>query len=268
MFTSTTGRVAAVWNRRPILWILVRRDLRVRYARSILGYLWTILDPLAMALIYFMVFAVIFDRSDAGHQPYFLFLLVGLLSWQWFSSSVAESARALLAEAKLVRSSNLPREMWVVRVVIAKGVEYVLSLPVLALFLLVYLVRGEATLTWRLVLFPMGLALQFLVQVGIGLLLAPTTVLVEDTVRVVRIVLRMAFYCTPIIYSLDRAPWWLERLLWLNPLSGVLELYRAGMFPDPIQWQPLAISVTLAVTALVGGLVLFARLERAVLKEI
>ena len=61
------------------------RDLRVRYSRSVLGYLWTILDPLLMSLIYFLVFVYIFKRGDLGHEPYFLFLVVGLLSWQWFS---------------------------------------------------------------------------------------------------------------------------------------------------------------------------------------
>ena len=93
-------RYRGIWARKAILNTLVRRDLRVRYARSWLGYLWTIIDPLAMALIYFVVFAVIFKRPDAGHKPYFLFLLLGLLPWQWFNASINESARALVAEAR------------------------------------------------------------------------------------------------------------------------------------------------------------------------
>ena len=93
-------RYRGIWARRAVLDTLVRRDLRVRYARSWLGYLWTIIDPLAMALIYFVVFAVIFKRPDAGHKPYFLFLLIGLLPWQWFNASINESARALVPEAQ------------------------------------------------------------------------------------------------------------------------------------------------------------------------
>jgi ABC-2 type transport system permease protein len=234
-------RFSRIWSQRGILLTLVQRDLRVRYARSWLGYLWTIIDPLAMALIYFMVFAVIFRRDDAGHKPYFLFLLLGLLPWQWFNASINETARALVAEAKLVRSTNLPRELWVVRVVIAKGIEFLLSLPVLLVFVLVYVVLGDATLNWRLILFPVALALQFLLQTGIGLLLAPATVLADDTIRVVRIALRMLFYGTPIIYSLDFAPHWVQTALWFNPMTGILELYRAGFFPHPLQMAPLAV---------------------------
>lgn len=261
-------RWGRVWDRRAILKTLVQRDLRVRYARSWLGYVWTVLDPLAMALIYFMIFAVVFKRPDAGHKPYFLFLITGLLAWQWFNSSVNETARALLAEAKLVRSTNLPRELWVIRVVLAKGVEFLLSLPVLLGFALIYLVRGDLDLNWRLVLFPVGLVLQFLLLVGIGLLLAPATVLADDTIRVVRIILRMMFYCTPIIYVVERAPEWLQVLLWFNPLSGILEFYRAGFFNAPMNWPPVFAGLAVTAVLIGAGLIVFGRLERAVLKEI
>lgn len=258
----------ALWARREILSTLVRRDLRVRYARSVLGYLWTVLDPLAMALIYFMIFAVVFKRPDAGYHPYFLFLLIGLLAWQWFNASVSETSRALLAEAKLVRSTRLPRELWVIRVVIAKGVEYLLSLPILLLFAAYYVLNGTTHLNWRLVLFPVGLVLQFLLQVGIGLLLAPVTVLIDDTTRVVRIILRMMFYTTPIIYTIDRAPEWLKVVLWFNPLSGILEFYRAGFFPNHLQRAPILAGMAVTLVYLVVGAYTFTRLERAVLKEI
>ncbi|MGO4600046.1 ABC transporter permease [Terrabacter sp. 2RAF25] len=261
-------RFSRIWSQRGILLTLVRRDLRVRYARSWLGYLWTVIDPLAMALIYFMVFAVIFQRGDAGHKPYFLFLLVGLLPWQWFNASINETARALVSEAKLVRSTNLPRELWVIRVVIAKGIEFLLSLPVLFAFVLAYLIRGETSLNWRIVLFPLGLALQFILQTGIGLLLAPATVLADDTIRVVRIALRMLFYGTPIIYTLDKAPDWLQTALWFNPMSGILELYRAGFFPQKLQIAPLVVGALMSLALLAWGAVTFARMERAVLKEI
>ncbi|NUS41465.1 MAG: ABC transporter permease [Terrabacter sp.] len=261
-------RFSRIWGQRGILLTLVQRDLRVRYARSWLGYLWTIIDPLAMALIYFLVFAVIFQRGDAGHKPYFLFLLLGLLPWQWFNASINETARSLVAEAKLVRSTNLPRELWVVRVVIAKGIEFLLSLPVLFAFVLVYVLLGETSLNWRLVFFPVALALLFVLQTGIGLLLAPATVLADDTIRVVRIALRMLFYGTPIIYTLDKAPDWLQTALWFNPMSGILELYRAGFFKEHVQVAPLLVGTVMSFLFLAWGVVTFARMERAVLKEI
>ncbi len=264
-------RGKAVYARREVLRTLVVRDLRVRYAQSVLGYVWTILDPLLMSLIYFVVFVHILKRGDLGHQPYFLFLVLGLLSWQWFSGSMSDTSRALIQESKLVRSTNLPREIWVVRVVASKGVEYLLSLPVLVVFLVVYLVRGEAHLNGWLVLFPLGLLLQVIAQVGLGLILAPVTALVTDTQRVVRIFLRMLFYLTPVIYAGRLVPPPYDKITWINPMTGILEAMRAGFFAHdtlPIVWGAIAAAVVISVLLLVVGSWTFSRLERAVLKEL
>jgi ABC-type polysaccharide/polyol phosphate export permease len=260
-----------LWSRRGVVATLVTRDLRVRYARSVLGYVWTVLDPLLMSLIYFVVFVFIFKRGDLGHQPYFLFLVVGLLSWQWFSAALTDTSRALISEAKLVRSTNLPRQIWVVRVVLSKGVEYLFSLPVLAAFLVFYLIRGDAHVNGWLVLFPFAVLLQGVALLGLGLTLAPLTVLVTDTQRVVRIVLRMLFYATPVIYATKLVPEPYDKITWLNPMTGILEAMRAGFFRHdriPIQWGAIAVAVVVSVGLLFIGLTVFRRLERAVLKEI
>ncbi len=254
--------------KRRILGTLVQRDLRVRYAGSAIGYLWTILDPLAMSAIYFVVFTVIFKARSVGYQPYVLFLIVGLLAWQWFSSSLTETSRALLAESRLVRSTNLPRELWVVRVVIAKGIEFLLSMPVLAGFTLYYLIKGDAHLNPRLLLIPLALVIQFVLLTGIGLILAPITALVTDTARVVRIVLRMGFYSTPIIYGVHAAPESLRTVLLFNPMTGILELYRAGFFPQDLNEKSVFLSAVISLVVLLIGTLVFERLESAVLKEI
>jgi len=231
--------------KRRILATLVRRDLRVRYGGSPIGYLWTIIDPLAMAAIYFVVFTLIFKARSVGYQPYVLFLIVGLLAWQWFSGSLTETSRALLAESRLIRSTNLPRELWVVRVVIAKMIEFILSMPVLAGFTIFYLIKGDAHLNARLLLVPVGLFLQFVLLTGIGLILAPITTLVTDTARVVRIVLRMGFYSTPIIYGVHAAPASLREVLLFNPMTGILELYRAGFFPHDLNYKSVVLSAVI-----------------------
>jgi len=261
----------AVLVKRNVLWTLVIRDLRVRYSRSVLGYVWTILDPLLMSLIYFVIFVYIFKRTELGHDPYFLFLVAGLLPWQWFSGVVTESSRALIQEAKLVRSTNLPREIWVARVVVAKGIEYLWSLPVLVFFTLFYVIRGEAHLNAWLVLFPLGIMVQFVFLVGLGLILAPVTALVTDMQRVIRILLRMLFYLTPVIYAGHLVPQPYDVLTWLNPMTGILEMMRAGFFSHdtfPILWGAIGVGLAVTVITLLVGFVVFARLERAFLKEI
>jgi ABC-2 type transport system permease protein len=264
-------RTQAIMARRSVLWTLVIRDLRVRYSRSVLGYVWTILDPLLMSLIYFLVFVYIFKRDDLGHEPYFLFLIVGLLSWQWFSGSLTDTSRSLIQEAKLVRSTNLPREMWVLRVVLSKGIEYLLSLPVLIFFLAVYLVRGDVHLNGWVLLFPVGILIEAVALIGIGLILAPVTALVTDTQRVIRIVIRMLFYATPVIYASRLVPEPYDKITWLNPMTGILEIMRAGLFSHekyPIVWEAVGVSAVMSVILLFVGVSVFGRLERAVLKEI
>ncbi len=260
--------IAEVIERRHVLWTLVRRDLRVRYSRSVLGYVWTILDPLLMTLIYFVVFTFIFKAHRVADQPYFLYLISGMLAWQWFNGTTNDTARALLQEAKLIRSTNLTRELWVIRIVIAKGIEYLLSLPILITVFVFYVIRGEAHLDYEIIFFPLGILLQFILLVGLGLILAPITVLVTDLERVVRIFLRLLFYLTPVLYALKSVPDKLRYVIEANPLAGILSLYRGGLFPSAVNWKSVGASAVISVLLLVVGSIVFSRLERAVLKEI
>ena len=261
--------MAAVTRRRSIVWTLVQRDLRVRYSNSLLGYVWTVLDPLLMATVYFVVFTFIFKAgARVADRPYFLYLLSGLLAWQWFTASVNDTTKSLIQEARLVRSTNLPREIWVIRCVVAKGVEFLLSLPVLVGFVIYYLVRGRVDLDWELVFFPLGMLLQFLLLVGLGLILAPLTVLATDMQRVVRILLRFMFYLTPVLYGTHAVPEVLRVILAFNPLNGILSLYRGGLFARSVSWFDVGLSTAITLVLLVVGFWLFARLERTVLKEI
>ncbi len=257
------ARPAALWGRRRAVRLLVARDLKVRYASSALGYLWSVLEPLLLAGIYWFVFTQVFTRT-VGAEPYIVFLLAGLLPWTWFNGAVTDAARALHTEAKLVRSTNVPREVWVVRVVLSKGVEFLLSLPVLFGFAFAF----AAPLDWHLVLLVPGAVLMAVLVLGVGLLLAPMVVLVRDLERVVRIALRLGFYATPVIFAVSDVPGRLSAFFALNPLAGVIELNRAGFSSEPVQWHLVGISVGAAVVLLALGWAVFARLERTVLKEI
>jgi len=257
------ARPVALWERRHALLLLVARDLKVRYGSSTLGYLWSVLEPLMTALIYWFVFTQIFTRKG-GAEPYIVFLLAGLLPWTWFNGGVNDAARSMNTESKLIRSTNLPREVWVLRVVIAKGVEYLLSLPVLFLFAICYSVPFR----WQLLYLVPAVLLQTVLVFGIGLLLAPMVALVRDLERVVRIALRLGLYFSPVLFSVSQvpAPW--NVAFAVNPLAGILELSRASFFPEHVHWLHVAWSLVFSLLLLGVGWCVFARLERTVLKEI
>ncbi len=262
-------RIAAIWRKRRVLALLVRRDLKVRYADSILGYLWTILDPLLMGLIYWFVFAAIFQRS-VGQEPYILYLLAGMLPFRsWFTGALSASVRAIKGE-RLVRSTALPREIWVLRVVCSKGIEYLFSLPVLLGFAVAY----RHGVTWQIVYMLAGMALQFVLMTGLGLFVSALGSLARDVDRVMGILNRLLFYATPIIYGLNdvlhnpHIPDFVKYAYAANPMTGIVSLYRVGFFPGELNMTMVVSSIVGSVVALVVGWWVFVRLEPTMLKEI
>lgn len=255
---------------RHSLWLLTTRDLKVRYSTSFLGYFWSILDPLVMAGIYWFVFTVIFQRG-VGHEPYIVFLLTALLPWMWFNGSISDATRAFQREAKLVRSTKIPRTIWVARLVLSKGIEFVVSIPVVAIFVIASLFTPTpAHLHWEILLLPLGIVLQGILILGIGLIVAPLVVFFRDLERAVKLALRFLFYASPIIYGiadLHRYPS-LEIIAAFNPLSGIFAIYRSAFFPSELNWLHVGVSAVMSLAILGVGLLVFRRTISAVLKEI
>ena len=146
--------------------------------------------------------------------------------------------KALSKDSKLVRSTNLPREIWVLRIVASKFAEFVYALPVLAMFALI----THAHLNRYILVWPLAMLLQAVLLTGCGLLLAPRRSCTATSSGVMRIVIRLLFYFSPIIYGLNdvegRFGPVVGKLYILNPLAGIFDLYRLAFFPD--QWVGLA----------------------------
>jgi ABC-2 type transport system permease protein len=265
-----TARIGTLWDNRRVLSLLITRDLKVKYADSVLGYIWSILEPLAMAGVYWFVFTKLMNRQ-VGAAPYIVFLLCGMLPWQWANAVLRSSMNALSKDSKLVRSTNLPREIWVLRTVGSKFAEFMYSIPVLALFA----VLNHAEVNWRVLFTPLAILLQTVLLTGAGLLLAPLAVLYGDIERLMRIVLRLLFYFSPIIYGLHdvtsgkRHLGVFAHVYILNPFAGIIDLYRAAFFPQQWGgWEAVVVAAVVSTVILFAGIVVFHRLEGAVLKEI
>lgn len=247
------------------LGILSARDLRVRYATSFLGYLWSVLDPLVMSVIYWFVFTQVFNRGERiGAEPYIVFLITALLPWVWFNTSVSDFTRAFRKDARLVRSTSIPRSIWVNRIVLSKGTEFVFSLPVLAIFA----IFAGAPVGWGILWFPVAVLLQTMLLIGLGLLVAPLCVLFSDLERTTALILRALFYASPVIYSISDLPAPFDTIGAFNPLAGIFTLYRMAFFPQQWDTRVVVIGAVLSVLILVLGVWVFRALERTVLKEL
>ncbi|ALX66689.1 ABC transporter permease [Microbacterium sp. XT11] len=272
MSGSTVGAPGTPRRYLHSLWLLSARDLKVRYSTSFLGYLWSVLDPLVMSAIYWFVFTQVFHR-DVGEEPYIIFLISALLPWVWFNAAVGDFTRAFKKDARLVRSTAIPRTIWVNRIVLSKGVEYLFSLPVLAIFIVVnVIVEKDPAQTvhigWGALWMPVAVLMQTILLVGLGLLVAPLCVMYVDLERTTALILRALFYATPIIYNVTDLPGFAQTLGAFNPLAGIFMLYRMPFFPE--QWNPFALTVSAVMTVAIFGLGVwvFRTLERPVLKEL
>lgn len=244
--------------------MLVLRDLQRQYTKFRLGYLWTIIEPLGMAIVLWFVFTMLLGPRKLGLQPYLLFLTIAILPWWWFTKGIAQMARVFSKNKAQLRTSILPTELWVLRVLVVSMMEFILSLPVVVLAVLI----TRDWPSWLIVLFPVGIALQFLLMYGLGLLISSWAVVIPDLARIVRIIMRALFYLTPVIYSIMNIPDRVRPFAALNPLVAPLGLYRVAWWPDEHESiRAFAISLAVGVVIMIVGYVTFRRLEPRILKE-
>ncbi|MHB8796654.1 MAG: ABC transporter permease [Candidatus Nanopelagicales bacterium] len=254
----------SLWEHRQVLRMLVLRDLQTQYKKFRLGYLWTILEPLGMSVVLWFVFSVLLGARDLGLQPYLLFLSIAILPWWWFTRGISATTRVFRRKGGQLRISLLPTELWIVRVIASTMIEFLLSLPVVLLAMVL-----TRTLPGPLIVFfPVAIIVQFLFMYGLGLLIASWSVVVPDLARIVRIVMRALFYLSPVLYSISNIPAQVQPLAAFNPLVGILGLYRIGFWPEEIETVgAYAISLGICATTLAVGIVVFRRLEPRILKE-
>lgn len=260
---TTVGPQGSFRRNLHSLWLLSGRDLRVKYATTWLGYAWSILDPLMMCAVYWLLIVLIIGRSG-GVEPFVVFLISGLLPWQWFTTAVTGATSAFTKDKKLVRSTGASNIIWVLRVVLTSSISYLLSLPILVIFLILNGVPVGPGIAW----FPVAFLLQAILCTGLGLILAPLCILITDLSRIVMITVQFLFFASPILFEHGRLPEWLMWLDRVNPLFGIMTMYRLGYWPE--LWNTGAIlasfSITIAIFAL--GVIVFPLLIRPVLKDL
>jgi ABC-2 type transport system permease protein len=254
-------RLYDVWLRRDVLRMLVDRGLKAKYSSSVLGYAWSLIEPAMFILTYFLLLKI-FNRN---YPMYPLFVGSTVLAWQWFNGTVNSALSSLRANARLITSVNLPREIYPLANTVQKAVEYAFSVPVLLLVALIYQAKPSAYAP----LLPLALLLEFMICTGMGLLVSALNTVLRDVQRGIGIVLRMMFYLSPVLYPLQKLPAKWRAIEAINPLTGVLEMQRAVWFPSYwTGWQPVFNSMIGATIVLIAGFTVFARTERTVLKEL
>lgn len=257
---------------RYLLQNLIRRDLKVRYRNSILGVLWSLLNPLLMMLVFSIIFGKLITREDIRQFP--VFFLVGLLPWHFFSNSLIAGTASIIASDSMVKKIYFPRELLPTSATIVNLVNFLISLLILVIFLYI----SGLGLTVYALWVPVLLVIQFLFTLGLVLILSALNVFYRDVIMVVDVILLAWFFMTPIIYPLE----WLGNttqilgitlnpavvLRWLNPMASLVDGYRTVLWgtmgsSGAVSMDP-AYLVRTFITALVifvVGYSLFSRLQ-------
>ena len=268
----TTG-VSALWRNRSTMGTLIQRDLAVKYQRSMLGYLWSLIEPMGLAAIYWFIFGVLFGSHGHGvsQAQYPLFLVTGIFAWQWASSAMSESTNALTSQSALITTMRVPREIFPVAKVFARFAEFAAGLPVILLFAIVF----DGDFGWYLFALPLAIVLQVTLLVGIAFILSSVNVLMRDVERFMRLVMRILFYAAPTIYPLGRVieaesmPHWAKLVYQANPFVGIIQLQHGAWLPQqlPNPWL-LGYTAGFSLLLLFIGWWIFRKLEPKVLKEL
>lgn len=266
-------------EQRELLGNLVLRELRSRYKKSVLGWTWSLLNPVASVIVYTVVFGVFLKidppKGDpSGLDSFVIFLLCALIPWNFFANSVSTSIEVLVGNANLIKKVYFPRELLIASTIGALGVTFLIELGVLCVLLLIV---GNMVLWWIPVLLVL-VVLEAVFLLGIGLVLGVTNVYFRDVRHFVGIALQILFYSAPIVYTVNLVPKNKEVLgvdvpvrdiYMLNPLVQLVEAFRDVLydlrFPSAASMLYL---LAWAVGTLAFGLWVFSKLDRRLAEEV
>ena len=226
-------RLREVGQYRELLRNLVVRDLKVRYRNSFFGFLWALGNPLLMMGVFTIVFTVLWPQEI---QNFPVFILAGLLPWNFFSSSVMGSITSITGNSHLIKKVYFPREVLPASAVLSNAVNFCLAL--VALFLVIILFRVPLT-GWMLLL-PVMIAVQVIFSLGVAFFLSAINVFYRDTEVIMDVVIMALFFMTPVFYPIERLPQSfvafgidlpVQRLMYVvNPMASLIASYRSILY--------------------------------------
>lgn len=244
------------WRQRiDIILVLLGAELKIRYRGTFLGYAWSVLQPLALALIFFFVFRMIV-RIPVDN--YFLVLITGLFPWQWLQNSTQGAARQFLDSAPLIKRIGFPRWTIAVGATCNDLVHFVLALPVVGAMLLWHGVVPSAAC---LGIVPVLLLLQFLLTLGLALSIGTLNVLFRDLERILVILMTIWLYTTPVLYPSQMLPPGFEWIVHANPAGGLVQSWRDALLTGAVSLEYLIGSAAWATAILVVGAWCYTRFQ-------
>jgi lipopolysaccharide transport system permease protein len=246
-----------LWAYRELLWVLTARDVKVRYKQTVLGAAWAIMRPVLTMAIFSVVFGR-FAKMPSDGYPYPIFVYAALLPWTFFSAAISTSGQSLVGSAPLVSKVYFPRLIIPLSSVGAGLVDLLICTVILLLMMLWYGVGWSANLLAA----PFLLVGVVFIALGVGTLLSALTVAYRDFTHLTPFLVQIWMYVTPVIFPVSLVPERWRWLLYLNPMTGLVEGFRAAFLGKPFDAGGLGLSFLMAVAIFAVGVAYFEKVER------
>ena len=253
-----------VWRYRDLLWLFVRRDFVSGYKQTILGPLWFFIQPLLTTIMFTIIFTGV-ARIPTDGLPPMLFYLAGTTPWNYFAACLTSTSNTFVANAGLFGKVYFPRLVVPLSIVLSNLIQFLVQFLLFLGFFAWYGLTGtelRPNALLIIVLTPVLLALMGLLGLGVGITISAMTTKYRDLARLVTFGVQLMMYATPVIYPMSAIP---ERYRWLiqcNPMSAIIESFRAVFLGGTVPWTALGLSTLFTLVILALGVVLFNKVEK------
>ncbi len=242
---------------RDLFFFLVWRDIKVLYAQTIMGFAWAILNPMIQIVIFSIIFGKV-AKLDTDGIPYVLFSTVAIIPWTYMSEAMSKASQSLVAGQSMLGKVYFPRVLFPITPVLAKLVDFSISL----LLLIAVMVYYQVPPTWNVLLLPFLILLMMIIPAGIGLWLSALSIRFRDVKFAMPFLIRMLIYSAPILYTASSIPDGYRLIYSLNPIVAVIEGFRACLLGTEVPWQFILPGTVVAALLLVTGAIYFRKMER------
>jgi len=252
----------ALFAYRELIKNLVVKDLKLKYRGSVLGFLWSLANPLLLILVYSFVFGHILIGGPANFA---YFLMVGILPWNFFAQSLMMSTSSIIDNGNLIRKVALPMEVFPIATVLFNLAQFLFAMVI---FFPMAWLFFKVSVTWSWINFALVLVLQILFTLGLSFVISTATVFYRDVRHFMEIFLLLAFWLTPVIYDVQFAPAPLKSVLYFNPFSYFILGYQDALYRNSFSGLETLIALSLTVLSLALGYALFLRCKARFPEEV
>lgn len=251
-----------LYNYRELLKTNIKKDVGGKYKKSVLGVLWSFVNPLLQIVVYAFVFQVILKSNI---ENYAVYLCCGLIPWQYFSSVVLRGAAVIVDNGNIIKKVYFPREILPISLVASEGVNFLIS----TIIILGFVIFGGIGLSWNILWYFLIVAIQFIVSIGISFIVSSLTVYFRDLLHLLGILIQLLFYATPIVYSMSAVPSNLQWIVKINPMAYLIDAYRNIFYNKmPPNFSGLLIALGMGIVLCIAGYFLFTKLEKRFAEEL